>query len=427
MKPIISSIIFGLLVVTLTRSSEALVILQSNNIFVVNNGSEPGTLELAGSLSAIGSIDFGTAVGDPALPAVLMDWSGSGRTAIFGISDLSGSFEWRDNLAAGAPPRTKMRLDGNNSLSIFGFSGSVPSITLNGLTGGISAGSLTVAGSPVVTVSTVSSSILSQTGIQLNSGMMTGGGWENGIAMGPISSSTGGAIAVGYNATAASAGNLALGWSVKAVGSRSAAIGHGAEAHGYESFAMGRSTRAYGNLNFAGGWHSISSNYNSFVYGHYCAANSGYGIEGYDADTFAISMGSYSGALSDHTIALGYGAVANAPLGVSIGRSLVSNTVYELTTGCFANVSPYNPNWNESDVLYRLGNGTNDNNRSDAITTLKNGRTTLTNKAWKANPAVAPTPANSNAEALVVEGNTRLRGKVVLEVAQGDISMGIYQ
>ena len=94
--------------------------------------------------------------------------------------------------------------------------------------------------------------------------------------------------------------------------------------------------------------------------------------------------------------------------------------------------------WVETDPLLELGNGNaprsasepEAGNRSNAITTLKNGQTTLTNKAWKAN---ASTPLSdpdadsaSGGEALVVEGHTRLKGKVIIEQAQGDISMGIY-
>ena len=88
----------------------------------------------------------------------------------------------------------------------------------------------------------------------------------------------------------------------------------------------------------------------------------------------------------------------------------------------------------ESDPLFEVGNGSAprggqeppSTTRSNAITTLKNGQTTLTNKAWKADPNVAPTEDNSYGRALVVEGNTVLNGNVTIAVPQGDISMGIY-
>lgn len=77
--------------------------------------------------------------------------------------------------------------------------------------------------------------------------------------------------------------------------------------------------------------------------------------------------------------------------------------------------------------------------RSNAITTLKNGQTTLTNKAWNADNSVPAGNENSHGQALVVEGhsllkgnttiqgNTVINGRVTITVPQGDISMGIYQ
>lgn len=93
-----------------------------------------------------------------------------------------------------------------------------------------------------------------------------------------------------------------------------------------------------------------------------------------------------------------------------------------------------NDQWLEEGALFELVNGnpvqSNPIGASNAITTLKNGQTTLTNKEWKAHqssPLVDPaSTTDSGGEALVVEGHTRLKGKVVIEQPQGDISMGIY-
>jgi hypothetical protein len=86
--------------------------------------------------------------------------------------------------------------------------------------------------------------------------------------------------------------------------------------------------------------------------------------------------------------------------------------------------------------LFRVGNGLT-NARSDAMTVLWGGQTTLTNKEWKAATVADPnTPAtaladpasttDSGGNALVVDGHTVLNGKVTIAVPQGDISMGIY-
>jgi hypothetical protein len=83
-----------------------------------------------------------------------------------------------------------------------------------------------------------------------------------------------------------------------------------------------------------------------------------------------------------------------------------------------------------TDPIFEIGNGAHSGQRSNAVTTLRNGRTTVTNKAWKqaADPLeISSDPQWSSSEAFVVEGHTRLKGRVVIEQPQGDISMGIYQ
>jgi hypothetical protein len=82
----------------------------------------------------------------------------------------------------------------------------------------------------------------------------------------------------------------------------------------------------------------------------------------------------------------------------------------------------------DTDPLFLIGNGSSASLTSNAIETLKNGRTTLKNKEWSSgSPLAEPaTPTSSNGYALVVDGHTRLRGKVIIEEPQGDISMGIY-
>ncbi|MGJ8632393.1 MAG: hypothetical protein ACSHX7_00595 [Luteolibacter sp.] len=135
-----------------------------------------------------------------------------------------------------------------------------------------------------------------------------------------------------------------------------------------------------------------------------------------------ISMGNGATATGTNSAAIGNGALAITTGSVALGSN--TDTASWSSTG----------NWVETDPIFLLGNG--ESNVSNAITTLKNGQTTLTNKAWKSATDIAPatalddpasTTTDSGGEALVVEGHTRLKGKVIIEQAQGDISMGIYQ
>jgi hypothetical protein len=142
---------------------------------------------------------------------------------------------------------------------------------------------------------------------------------------------------------------------------------------------------------------------------------------GYAQGAYAVSL-SGSTANGDYSIASGAGVTAQAYSSAAFGR-------YSQNLGDASN-------WIETDPLLQLGNGTDSYSLSNAITTLKNGQTTLTNKAWNqrdvANVLATAdpdpnTPDDSDGNALVVEGHTLLKGKVVIEQPQGDISMGIYQ
>lgn len=154
----------------------------------------------------------------------------------------------------------------------------------------------------------------------------------------------------------------------------------------------------------------------------------------------AIAMGLATQATGSSAAALG--GVGNQALGlasVAAGYWTKAATMHSVALGALnLGTGTGAQTWVETEPLFELGNGMDastdfdfpNSSRSNAITTLKNGRTTLTNKEWKAHadaPLADPDgDTDSGGEALVVEGHTRLMGKVVIEQAQGDISMGIY-
>ena len=166
-----------------------------------------------------------------------------------------------------------------------------------------------------------------------------------------------------------------------------------------------------------GGWNNL----NGIAYGG-TIIGCGNGSHG-NTGEYAMVFGADSTAIGNYSLALGMSLVTNSYMSTAIGSG---------------NIGSGNPtSWVETDPLFEAGNAMwgaweTPENKSNAITTLKNGQTTLTNKAWKADNAVPPTATNSNGEALVVEGhsvfkgNTVLNGQVTIAVPQGDISMGIY-
>ena len=181
--------------------------------------------------------------------------------------------------------------------------------------------------------------------------------------------------------------STAFGYNTTASGNYSAAFGH-------EAGALGDYSAAFGNMNTASGMYSAV-----------------FGVASSTTGSFSIASGMFSSASGLSSSA--FGSMITAP------------NPYQTTLGVL--------NLNVAGSIFEIGNGDDSYyTQSNALTVLRNGQTTLTNAAWKDELTNDPlgTPQNaassSEGEALVVEGHARFCGKVELEVAQGDISMGAY-
>lgn len=191
---------------------------------------------------------------------------------------------------------------------------------------------------------------------------------------------------------------------------------NGGIASGTNSFASGNTSMAsgQGSTAFGGG---VATGQNSFATG---------GAKAGQSNSFAHGSGSEASGYG--SIAIGSWNKATGQNSVAIGSGLKAANYGSVALGSY-NAGITSENWGLQSI-FELGNGSSSFN---AITTLRNGQTTLTNQGWKwnpTNPLGEPqwSPASySHGEALVVEGHTRLKGKVIIEQAQGDISMGIYQ
>ena len=242
----------------------------------------------------------------------------------------------------------------------------------------------------------------------------------NGAATGDNSFAVGKGVAIG-------AGSVAIGTGSRANGQASLAIGEANVTNGSYSSSLGFGNNVYGAGSFAIGQYNFIYRDSGFVFGEINTLNGnsygGVSIGAYNGSQgntgeYSVTLGADSTAIGNYSTAIGMGAVSYSYMNTALGSGNIGDGSATA--------------WIETDPLLELGNKEwggweSKENRSNAITTLKNGQTTLTNKAWKANPAVAPTTSNSNGNALVVDGHTVLNGKVIISVPQGDISMGIYQ
>jgi hypothetical protein len=225
--------------------------------------------------------------------------------------------------------------------------------------------------------------------------------------------------------------------SILTLGSSASTSEGGVTIGGYSSSglygtAIGWGTWA-GDYAFAAGGGQAMGEYSTAIGSNYVSGSNSCAIGGYGNDVLgdnSYAFGYGTSAWSNDSWAYGYYTATSSDYSISLGSKNLSSSTYQ----------SLNDDWTEDAVLFELGNGEptgSDHyryNLSNAITTLKNGRTTLTNKAWlnrdsSTSPTADPSSAttDSGGEALVVEGHTRLKGKVIIEQPQGDISMGIYQ
>jgi len=244
-------------------------------------------------------------------------------------------------------------------------------------------------------------------------------------------------LAIGNSASATQPGSIAIGRSTQALGYDSVALGDASTCTvtSNDSMALmgGITTRPFsfaaaygeadGDMSIAVGFGLATGN-GSIAFGGIDCLNGNWSAN-HSAGENSVTLGGVGNqALGFSSYASGFWTTASASYALALGS-------LNLGSGTSAD------SWVETDTLLELGNGNAPRsweepaavNRSNAITTLKNGQTTLTNKAWKANaaaPLADPGPDASGGEALVVEGHTRLKGKVIIEQVQGDISMGIY-
>ena len=149
--------------------------------------------------------------------------------------------------------------------------------------------------------------------------------------------------------------SFAIGENTIASGTNSVVAGHESEASGNVSFALGNSVEASGNFSFAMGYDAYSYGTTSFAIGN--------DIEAYGNYSFAI--GNFSDANGKYSMAFGLGNES-----FSMG---------EMVTGMYStNYTPISATtFDDSDRLFTIGNGADNNNRSDALVILKNGNTTL--------------------------------------------------
>src|SRR5690606_29444699 len=134
------------------------------------------------------------------------------------------------------------------------------------------------------------------------------------------------------------------------------------------SMVMGRNSKAINSYNFAGGLFAQATGFYSFAYGDSPRATG----------TYTYAFGWQPFASGTGSMAHGWQNRATGDWAVSWGRQTVSKPYLSFVIGQFNDTtSASSTSWVNTDPLFIAGNGTSNNNRSNALTLYKNGNMTI--------------------------------------------------
>ncbi|MBX3043050.1 MAG: tail fiber domain-containing protein [Ignavibacteriae bacterium] len=204
-------------------------------------------------------------------------------------------------------------------------------------------------------------------------GYVDGAHWDN-DSIGDFS------VAMGNNSKALSSHALAIGYENISSGSASTAIGQNNTAMSFSSIAIGYENIASGFVSTAIGWNNKASGYSSTAIGSSLLSSGDYstalGSSTIASGALSTALGASTKAIGPYSTAFGIGTTASGKRSTVFGSNTTAKSGFETVIGRWN--TDYTPidtsDWNISDRLFVIGNGTSSNARSNALTVLKNGR-----------------------------------------------------
>lgn len=213
--------------------------------------------------------------------------------------------------------------------------------------------------------------------------------------------------AMGFNTTASGAFSTSMGLSTNASGYASTAMGFNTIASGLLSTAFGNNTLASSDYSTAMGRSTIASGYASTAMGYYTTASESYSTaigdgatasgkssvaigsnataSGTSSTAMGISttaLGINSTAIGDSTTAsgiistaMGTRTIASGRASTTMGYGTIAASPYSVAIGSYNTIDPNDkPNMEKpSNKIFQIGNGINDNSRSDALYVTRKG------------------------------------------------------
>ena len=199
-------------------------------------------------------------------------------------------------------------------------------------------------------------------GMSGNEGYSTRAYGRHGIAIGENARSGDGTIESHYA--------LSYGYHNTATGNHSIAMGQYSLAKTMLSIAVGKYTSATGHISTAIGYNAKASGYMGLAFGRETSATG----------ESAVALGHNNTAVGRGSVALGYFSSAEAVHSVTLGYQVRTTSYGQIVLGTFNDPSAH-PNhqglYRDTDALFVVGNGRDEDSKSNALVMLKNGNTTV--------------------------------------------------
>ena len=214
--------------------------------------------------------------------------------------------------------------------------------------------------------------------------------------------------------------SIGLGFDNKASGSYSVVLGYQNEASGNESIAIGSRAEALGILSLALGQNSSASGNGAIALTNHGEANgtlsTAIGLQSIANGISSIAIGALGEANGYSSVALGRSARTEGKYSIAISNNHATAEAYASTVVGYYNIT--DPTYSQStsvdtDPLFVIGNGLDENNRSNALTILKNSNVGIGNH----------TPTTTR---LLVKGSGTTDATTALDVQDANGSSLLY-
>jgi hypothetical protein len=303
---------------------------------------------------------------------------------------------------------TETKYDLNN---LFMVAGETSILNIDRSAGVAIDGDLTVNGSPVITADSLSTQFSGPLAfgdaIALGGGSFAGGSFSQAIGVNSIAFGEWN-TAYGKNSTAFGIATAAYGENSTTFGFDTSAFSDNSSAFGYSTVAGGVNSAAFGEFTIANGNNSLASGYGSIANGNNSSAF-GYANETHGNNSAAFGSESYT--FAENSFSFGESTIMSQIAGFAIGRYNEDKGVY---TWGYGMINQWTGD-NETSV-FEIGIGADSANRKNAMTVMQDGTIELGKDA-----VTNEIPLKVNSDSSVI-----FSGDVILEKAQGDISMGIF-